>query len=112
MNDREQTEVCKLEFTMIKDRLDRMETRETERESDLKTIEKAIVAIQVANEHTARTLEKMDIKMDAKTKIVPFLSEETKKQLIRAGLIITIILIIALIGTNVIEGLEALNSVK
>ena len=114
MIDHEQNDVCKLEFTTLKDRLEKMEERQLQRDDDMKIIEKAIVAIQVANEQTARTLTKMDAKMDevGNFKRSQFWTEDTKKAVFKYTAIVIITLVVALIGTNVIEGLQALNAIK
>jgi hypothetical protein len=111
MSECERNEVCILEFNNIKERVDRMEELALKRDDDMKVIEKAIVAIQVANEQTAKTLEKMDVKMDAKIKRTPFWDEKTKKTAMRYGLIAILALILALVGTNMIEGLQVINGI-
>ena len=42
----------------------------------------------------------------------PFMDAETKKLLIKWGFTLIIVLIIALTGTNIIEGLQVLSGVK
>lgn len=42
----------------------------------------------------------------------PFMDAETKKLLIKWGFALIIVLILALTGTNIIEGLQALSGVK
>lgn len=105
----ERNDVCILEFQTLKDKLEKMEERQTQRDDDMKVIEKAIVAIQVANETTAQTLSRLDAKLEKSNvqRKESFWNDTTKKLAMRYGTIIIVVLILALVGTNALEALEA-----
>jgi hypothetical protein len=72
--------------------------------TDIKTVGEAVIRLTAI-------LEMMQKTSQTATK-APFMDAETKKLLIKWGFALIIVLIIALTGTNIIEGLQALSSVK
>ena len=99
-------EACLVEFQNMKDSIKKLEVEQEKKGDVITVIEKAIVAIQIANEQTAQTLSKLDFKLENTKFRKSYLSDDIKKLLLRYGLIIALILIFALVGTNLIEGLK------
>lgn len=89
--------ILKQQMGNIKDRIDTLEKSNTKRVEDLNTIEKAIIAIQVANEQTAKTLERLE-------NVVQFNTNNNNDKwfkLIEKGLLILAGVISALVGTQI-----------
>lgn len=111
----EQNEVCKFEFDTLKERLDKMEERETKRNEEMNIISKAIVAIQIAGENTAKTLERMEVRMEkmasSPVKKESFWNDDTKKMAFKYATIIIIFLILALVGVNLLEASKNITGI-
>lgn len=108
----DRNEACIVEMDNLKERISKMEEREEKRIDEMNIISKAMIAIQIANEQTAKTLEKLEQKMDERIKRVPFLDTETKKQLIKYGFILIVLIVVALQGTNIIEAYKSVSAIK
>ena len=77
--------------------------------TDIKTVWDAVIRLTAILEMMQKASQTAP--QPAATK-VPFMDAETKKLLIKWGFALIIILIIALTGTNIIEGLQVLNGIK
>ena len=77
--------------------------------TDIKTVGDAVIRLTAILEMMQKTSQTTPQPTATK---VPFMDAETKKLLIKWGFTLIIVLIIALTGTNIIEGLQALSGVK
>lgn len=77
--------------------------------TDIKTVGDAVIRLTAILEMMQKTSQTAPQPTAAKT---PFMDAETKKLLIKWGFALIIVLIIALTGTNIIEGLQVLNGMK
>ena len=77
--------------------------------TDIKTVGDAVIRLTAILEIMQKASQTAP--QPAATK-APFMDAETKKLLIKWGFTLIIVLIIALTGTNIIEGLQVLSGVK
>lgn len=77
--------------------------------TDIRTVGEAVIRLTAILEMMQKASQTAP--QPAATK-APFMDAETKKLLIKWGFTLIIVLIIALTGTNIIEGIQALSSVK
>ena len=77
--------------------------------TDIKTVGDAVIRLTAILEMMQKASQTAP--QPAATK-APFMDAETKKLLIKWGFTLIIVLIIALTGTNIIEGLQVLSGVK
>ena len=77
--------------------------------TDIKTVGDAVIRLTAILEMMQKASQTAPQPTATKA---PFMDAETKKLLIKWGFALIIVLIIALTGTNIIEGLQALSSVK
>ena len=77
--------------------------------TDIKTVGDAVIRLTAILEMMQKASQTTP--QPAATK-APFMDAETKKLLIKWSFALIIILIIALTGTNIIEGLQVLSGVK
>lgn len=119
MAEHEQKEICSLQFKNVyeliaglKEEMKEMREREESKGKELNEISKAIIAIQVASENTAKTLEKFEEKMNqALTQKISFWNTDAGKQIPKYAFFIIALVILGLIGSNAIETLKAVNAV-
>lgn len=77
--------------------------------TDIRTVGDAVIRLTAILEMMQKASQTTP--QPAATK-APFMDAETKKLLIKWGFTLIIVLIIALTGTNIIEGLQVLSGVK
>lgn len=77
--------------------------------TDIKTVGEAVIRLTAILEMMQKASQTAP--QPAATK-APFMDAETKKLLIKWGFTLIIVLIIALTGTNIIEGIQVLSGVK
>lgn len=77
--------------------------------TDIKTVGDAVIRLTAILEMMQKASQTAP--QPAATK-APFMDAETKKLLIKWSFALIIVLIIALTGTNIIEGIQALSGVK
>jgi len=78
---------------------------------DIKTVGEAVIRLTVILERMQQEQDARPAPQPAATK-APFMDAETKKLLIKGGFALIIVLLIALTGTNIIEGLQVLSGMK
>ena len=77
--------------------------------TDIRTVGDAVIRLTAILEMMQKAPQPAP--QPAATK-APFMDAETKKLLIKWGFVLIIVLIIALTGTNIIEGLQVLSGMK
>lgn len=97
-------EGCLFRFNTLEERVDYVEDKLDKRDDEIKTIEKAIVAIQVSSQQTAITLDRMDKRLDSKeAQKENFWTTTTGESMVKYAFIIIVLLIVSLLGANVVE---------
>lgn len=112
MSEKCNQEVCNLRFDELEKRVSKMEDYNEKKAEEMSVISKAIVAIQTANEYTAKTLERIEQKLEEKVEKVSFFATESGKNVLKYGVILAIGIGALLVGTHFIDTIEALKSLQ